>query len=85
MKVNVNDLKIGDIVANVPFSKLLCNARVTEIMKVYEPVTFKEINAVVVKLFCVRDNGTTFHASLKLPDNSEWELIYREDETEDVG
>ena len=87
MKVKVDNLKVGDIIANVPFGGQgeVFNAKVTSIEEKYTPETFEHIKAVSVKLYCIREEGTTFHAGLQLPEDSEWELIYRNDESEDIG
>ena len=89
MKVKTKYLKVGDVISDVPYGhkgEKHFNASVKRIDIVYDPITFEEVNAVIVKQFCIRDNGTVFHVERAITEqNKEWELLFREDETEDVG
>ena len=79
MKLKVEQLQKGDIVADVPVGSggYKFNAKVTEIHQVYD-LDFKPVRAVIVKVFIIREDGTPFHTELKLPDGSEWEVLYRD-------
>jgi len=89
MKVKTKYLKVGDVIADVPYgykAEKHFNATVKRIDIVYDPNTFDEVRLVIVKQFCIRDNGTVFHVERAIKEqDTEWELLFREDETEDVG
>ena len=84
MKKSVNDLKVGDVIANVEHNGNEFNARVSEIIKVFDPFSLKPVNAVLVSIFCTRDDGAVYHISRKLPGDGEYEILYREDTSEDI-
>lgn len=81
MKLKPKDLKVGDIIYPTIYgthNEIICCAKVEEINTVYDIHDFHPVQAVLVDRCVWRTDGSFFHDKIKLTDDEEYEVIYRE-------